>query len=107
MESELTLYSLGTHHPMPPKTFKALTVKLESPNLEPSFLLQFLAMVPTFKIFGTAVKLSKKVNITFKALRVEIESPNLEHSFILQMLNSDQALASAEPDVALALFVIS
>ena len=46
IESELTLYSLGTHHPMPSKTFKALRVELESPNLEHSFLLEFLAMVP-------------------------------------------------------------
>ena len=75
MESELTLYSLGTHptplHSTPPKTFKALRVELESSNLEHSFLLEFLAMVPTFKNVGTAgqlsaaVKLSKKLKFNF------------------------------------------
>jgi len=73
MESELTLYSLGIHStppppppPPPPKTFKALRVELESPNLEHSFLLQFLAMMPSLKFFGTAGQLSAAVKLSKK-----------------------------------------
>ena len=49
----------------------ALTVELESQNLEHSFIIEFLAMEPTFNIFGTAgqlpaaVKLSKKLTFNF------------------------------------------
>jgi len=72
MESELTLYSLEIHPTpphsttTPPKTFKALRVELESPNLEHSFLLQILAMVPSLKNFGTAGQLSAAVKLSKK-----------------------------------------
>ena len=73
-------------------SFKALTVELESSNLEHIFIIKFLAKGPTFTNFGTAgqlpaaVKLSKSSNLTFKALTVELESPNLEHCFIIEFL---------------------